>query len=154
MPEVKKSLTKACDFIVSQIDEQGEVQTPSYKAWRQPGGHYLSRYCNLFVLVPLLEAGKKIKNGTYIKEAQRSLEYYKSRPDIVEFKNNIGTLSHIFGYILEALADLGEHDLVRKGMKQVLAIQKKDGAIPAYPGVDWVCSTGMAQLGLALVKIG
>ena len=61
MPEVKKSLTKACDFIVSQIDEQGEVQTPSYKAWRQPGGHYLSRYCNLFVLVPLLEAGKKIK---------------------------------------------------------------------------------------------
>jgi malonyl-CoA O-methyltransferase len=56
--------------------------------------------------------------------------------------------------MMEALAELGEKELAKKGLDQALSIQKKDGAIPAYPGVDWVCSTGMAQLGLAWYKIG
>jgi len=154
MPEVEIRIKRACDYIVSQIDEQGEVQTPSYKAWEQPGGYILSKYCNLFILEPLLNAGKRFNENKYVASAQKALSFYKNQPDLVEFKANIGTLSHIFGYMLEALADLGEHDLVRKGMAQVIAIQKKNGAIPAYPGVDWVCSTGMAQLGLAWYKIG
>lgn len=154
MPELEVNLRKACNFVVSQIDGRGEVHTPSYNAWRVPGGHSLSTYCNLFVLGPLLEAGKRLKKVAYIQAAQRSLRYFKRQDDLVEFKSNIGTLSHIFGYMLEALADLGEHELVRQGMKQVTVIQKKNGAIPAFPGVEWVCSTGMAQLGLAWYKIG
>lgn len=154
MPEVESHIRRACDFVVSQIDEKGEVHTPSYKSWEQPGGYVLSKYCNLFVLEPLLAAGKRLNENKYVEASRKALSFYKSQPDLVEFKSNIGTLSHIFGYMLEALADLGEHDLVRKGMEQVIAIQKNNGAIPAYPGVDWVCSTGMAQLGLAWYKIG
>jgi malonyl-CoA O-methyltransferase len=154
LPEVEPCLRRACDFIVGQIDEYGEVRTPSYDAWRQPGGLMLSKYCNLFVLSPLLEAGQRLGQDRYQQAAVKSLTYYKSQPDIVEFKPNIGTLSHIFGYMLEALADLGERNLVRRGMAQVAAIQKKNGAIPAYPGVEWICSTGMAQLGLAWYKTG
>jgi len=43
MPEVEESLRKACDFVISQIDENGEVLTPSYSAWQQPGGNVLSK---------------------------------------------------------------------------------------------------------------
>jgi malonyl-CoA O-methyltransferase len=82
------------------------------------------------------------------------LLFYKSRPDLVEFKPELGTLSHIFGYMMEALADLGETDLARKGLAQATAIQKQDGSIPAYPGVDWICPTGIAQIGIAWAKIG
>ena len=70
------------------------------------------------------------------------------------FKPSFSTLSHIFGYMMEALVDLGEVELARKGLAQASAIQKSNGAIPAYPGVDWVCSTGMAQLALAWYKLG
>jgi len=154
IPTIENNLRKACDFIVSQIDEKGEIQTPSYHSWQLSKGRKLSKYCNLFVIVPLLEAGKRLNEQKYIDEAYRSLAYYKKQSDLTEFKSDLGTLSHIFGYMMEALADLGEHDLVRTGLEQVAAIQKEDGAIPAYPGVDWVCSTGMAQLGLAWFKIG
>ena len=154
IPEVESYLRRACDFIVSQIDSDGEIQTPSYNSWRLSKGRELSRYCNLFVIVPLLEAGKKLNEEKYTNEALRSLEFYKKQSDLTEFKSDLGTLSHIFGYMMEALADLGELELAQKGLDQAAAIQKQDGAIPAYPGVDWVCSTGMAQLGLAWYKIG
>ncbi len=55
---------------------------------------------------------------------------------------------------MEALVDLGETGLARKGLDQALRLQKSDGSVPAYPGVSWVCSTGLAQLGIAWYKIG
>lgn len=154
MPEIKPNLHKACDFMLSQIDEQGAIHTPSYDAWSLPNGKRFSDYCNLFCIWPLKKAGEILKEPKYIEAADRALRYYKTKPDLVEFKPELGTLSHIFGYMLEGLAELGEKDLVQKGLARAKAIQKSDGAIPAFPGVDWVCSTGMAQLGLAWFKIG
>lgn len=154
MPEVKPNIFKACDFMISQIDARGEISTPSDDIWSLPGGGKLSKYCNLYCISPLWESGKKFNIPHYVDAARRSLEFYTSKSDIAEFKPELGTLSHIFGYMMEALADLGEKELAKKGLDQAAAIQKKDGAIPAFPGVDWVCSTGMTQLGLAWYKIG
>lgn len=154
MPEIKPGLHKACDFMLSQIDGQGAIHTPSYDAWSLPDGKRLSDYCNLFCIWPLKKAGEILNEPKYTAAADRALRYYKTKPDLVEFKPELGTLSHIFGYMLEGLAELGEKDLVQKGLARAKAIQGSDGAIPAFPGVDWVCSTGMAQLGLAWFKIG
>lgn len=154
LPEVQPNLLKACDFVTAHIDAQGEVHTPSDDAWRLPGGGKLSSYCNLYCLPPLLEAGRRFGIPRYVETAQRSLNFYKGKPDLVEFKPELGTLSHIFGYMMEALADLGEEGLAQQGLAQVERIQRPDGAIPAYPGVNWVCSTGVAQLGLAWHKVG
>jgi len=60
----------------------------------------------------------------------------------------------MFGYMMEALVDLGETDLCRRGLAQVEAIQNRDGSIQAYPGAEWICSTGMAQLAIAWLKMG
>ena len=154
MPEVKPNIFKACDFMISQIDARGEISTPSDDMWSLPGGGKLSKYCTLYCISPLWEAGKKFNIPHYVDVAKRSLKFYTSKADIAEFKPELGTLSHVFGYMMEALADLGEKKLAKKGLDQAAAIQKKDGAIPACPGVDWVCATGMAQLGLAWHKIG
>ncbi len=154
MPELEKNLRRACDFIVGQIGSDGRVNTPSYDMWKFEDGSTFTEYANLYTLPPLLEAGRKLGERSYVAAVEHSMAYYKARPDLVEFKPEIGTLSHIFGYMMEGLVELGEHELARKGLRQAAAIQAESGAIPAFPGVNWVCSTGMAQLAVAWYKLG
>lgn len=154
IPELEDNLRRACNYVESRITREGSVTTPSYAMWQCSDGSRFSEYTDLYVLPPLLEAGKKLSETRYVDAAMRGLNYFKRKPDLVEFKPEIGTLSHIFGYMMEALVDLGEIELAKKGLQQAAAIQKESGAIPAFPGVDWVCSTGMAQLALAWYKLG
>lgn len=154
IPQLESNLRRACEFVATHISKNGEVKTPSYAMWRTPGGGVFSEYTNLYVIPPLLEAGNRLQEPSYVNAALRALSYYMSRDDLVEFKPSLSTFSHIFGYMLEALIDLGEIDLARKGLSQAAAIQRDDGAIPAFPGAEWVCSTGMAQLSLAWYKVG
>lgn len=154
MPELEKNLRKACDYVESQIAPDGRVTTPSYAMWQVSAGSQFSPYTDLYVLPPLLDAAKKFSEPRYKNAVTRGLDWFKRKPDLVEFKSDIGTLSHIFGYMMEALVDLGEVDLAKKGLRQAAAIQKTNGAIAAYPGVDWVCTPGMAQLALAWYKLG
>lgn len=154
MPQVENNLRRACDFVASQITADGKVCTPSYNMWKCVDGSSFSEYANLYVLPPLLEAGHKLSEPRYIEGAKRGTAYFKGKPDLIEFKAEIGTFSHIFGYMMEALVDLDERELARKGLQQVASIQRESGAIPAYPGVDWVCSTGIAQLAVAWYKLG
>jgi malonyl-CoA O-methyltransferase len=154
LPEVTAPLRRACDYVASHIDADGRVQTVSYASWRVSSAETFSEYAHLYVLGPLREAGRRLSEYRYVEAAQRSLSYYKSRPDLVEFKSNIGTLSHIFGYMMEALVELGELDLAARGLAAAERIQQRSGAVPAYPGVSWVCSTGMAQLALAWYMLG
>jgi len=153
LPELEGNLRRACDFVESQIDPAGRVLSPSYGMWQVPGGGAFSEYTNLYVLPPLLEAGRVLAEATYVAAAERALRRFVGIPDLIEFKPNSSTLSHVYGYMMEALVELGELTLARSGLQQVTAIQRDDGAIPAYPGVEWICSTGMAQLGAAWYKL-
>lgn len=154
MPELEDNLRRACDFVEGQIATSGVVRTPSYDMWKVSAEDIFSEYAHLYVLPPLLQAGQRLSEPRYVASATRGLQYYKQQTDLVEFKPKLGTMSHIFGYMMEALVDLGEIELAKTGLQQVAAIQQESGAIPAYPGVDWVCSTGMAQLALAWYKLG
>jgi malonyl-CoA O-methyltransferase len=154
MPELEEHLRRACDFVESQIDSDGRVHSPSYGMWNVSGGDAFSDYANLYVLPPLAEAGRVLSEARYVGAAERALRRFVGAPDLVEFKPSFATLSHVFGYMMEALVELGETDLARRGLQQVIAVQNSDGAIPAYPGVEWVCSTGMAQLAVAWYKLG
>jgi hypothetical protein len=154
LPELEDNVRRACDYIESHIAPDGEVRHDSYETWRVADGSSFSPYCNLYALGPLVEAGRRLGEPHYVEAAYRSLRYFKCRPDVVTFKSELASLSHIFGYILEALVELGEADLACKGLAQAAAIQTPEGAIPAYPGVPWVCSTGVAQVAIAWWKTG
>jgi malonyl-CoA O-methyltransferase len=154
MPELEDNTRMACDYVADQITPDGRVTTPSYAMWQVQSGSQFSPYTDLYVLPPLIAAAKRFSEPRYKEAALLALNAFKRHSDLVEFKPNIGTLSHIFGYMMEALVDLGEADLARKGLRQAAAIQKSSGAIPAFPGVEWVCSPGMAQLALAWYKLG
>jgi malonyl-CoA O-methyltransferase len=153
IPELEGNLRRACDYVERNIAPDGEVIHESYDAWKFPDGTMLSEYGNLYVLPPMLQAGQKLSEPRYIQAARRGMDHYRRKPDLVEFKPNMSMLSHYLGYMMEALVDLGEVELAKKGLKGASDIQKKNGAIPAYPGVNWVCSTGMAQLAIAWYKL-
>lgn len=154
MRELEGNLRRACDFITTQIASNGEIRSPSYDMWRLPEGGVFSKYTNLYVLPPLLEAGQRLSEPRYVAAVERSINYFTERRDLTDFKPRFDTLSHVFGYMMEALVELGEVGLARRGLQQVVAIQKDDGAIPAYPGATWTCSTGAAQLAVAWYKLG
>lgn len=145
-PEIERPLRMLCDWILIQIQSDGRMITPSTKMW----GTVADERIHLYVLPPLVEAGKKLGEEKYLRAAQKVLNFYKNREDIIEFN----TLSHFYAYIIEALCDLGEIDLAKKAMKQVAEIQKRDGSVPAYANVSWVCSTGVAQFAVIWYKLG
>jgi malonyl-CoA O-methyltransferase len=153
LPQAEAHLRRACDFIASQITAEGEVRTPSYELWKFANGTSFSRYADLYVLPPLVAAGAKLAETRYVAAADRALNRFKRANDLTAF-TDLGTFSHIFGYMMEGLAELGETALARKGLSHVARLQARDGGIPAYPGASWVCATGVAQLALAWYRIG
>jgi malonyl-CoA O-methyltransferase len=154
VPQLEDNVKRACEYVVSHIAQDGEVLHDSYNAWDVDGGATFSTYCNLYALPPLVDASRRLSQPAYVTAVERSVNYFRQKPDLTVFKPQLASLSHIFGYTMEALVDLGQTDLARKGLEQAAAIRRHDGAIPAYPGVDWVCSTGVAQLAIAWCKLG
>ena len=146
LPEVEKPLQRACGWLLTQVQSNGRLSTPSTEMW----GDIADDRIHLYVLPPLIEAGKKLNERKYIDVAHRILEYYKQKKELTEFN----TLSHFYAYIIEALCDLGEIDLAKEAMENIATLQNKNGSIPAYKNVHWVCSTGLAQFAATWYKLG
>jgi malonyl-CoA O-methyltransferase len=146
LPDAEKPLRKACDWILNQVQPDGRLATPSTEMWTNVADDRI----HLYVLPPLIEAGVRLNEPKYVDAAHSVLNYYKRRKDLVDFN----TLSHFVAYIIEALCDLGEIDLAKAGMEQVIALQRKDGSLPAYKDVSWICSTGVAQFAIIGYKLG
>jgi malonyl-CoA O-methyltransferase len=113
-------------------------------------GHRISENIHLYALPPLAEAGRRLGRNDYLTAVDRSLDYYLKKPDLLEFK----FLTHFYGYVLEALVDLGRVDLARVGLQPVIDAQRGDGMIPAVPGAAWVCSPGALQMAIVGYKLG
>lgn len=145
-PEVEAPLRKACDWVVAQVTPEGRMTTPSTELWSDIASDLIHTY----VLPPLEQAGNLLGVARYAETARFVLDYYKRQPALVPFNR----LSHFHAYAMEALCELGELELARQGMHEVERCQRPNGAIPAYPDVDWVCSTGMAQYAVVWYALG
>ena len=145
LDQFERPLRKGCDWILTQVRSDGRLDTPSTKMW----GNIADDRIHLYVLPPLLEAGKKLGEQKYIDAARRVLEYYAGRENLIDFN----TLSHFYAYIIEALCDLGRADLAGAAMEQVAGLQRRDGSVPAYKEKDWVCLPGLAQFAVIWYKL-
>ncbi|HET9642784.1 MAG TPA: prenyltransferase/squalene oxidase repeat-containing protein, partial [Burkholderiaceae bacterium] len=146
VPGVETALRKACDWTLTQVHESGRLMTPSTEQWTGIASDLIHTY----VLPPLVEAGRRLAVPAYQEAARRVLAYYKAQPDLVPFNR----LSHFHAYAMEALVELGETELAARGMADVARCQRLDGSIPAYPDVNWICSTGMAQYAIVWYHLG
>jgi malonyl-CoA O-methyltransferase len=149
LPEVDPAIRRGCDWFLTQVRPDGRVVTPDTSAWGLPDGKRVSEYVHLYALEPLRDAAKIFDEPRWAEAVERAVAYYSGRNDLTFFNN----LSHIHAYVMEALVDLGRTRLALRGMTEVDALQRKNGAVPAYWDVSWVCSTGLAQYAVVWYKL-
>ncbi len=140
------ALRRACDWVVAQVNEDGRLTTPTTELWTDIASDLIHTY----VLPPLAEAGRKLGVKAYEDTARFVLGYYKRQHDLVPFNR----LSHFHAYAMEALVELGEWELAKQGMAEAARHQTRNGRVPAYPNVGWVCSTGLAQYAVIWYNLG
>lgn len=147
---VDDNIKAGCEWIISNINTEGRLITPTKEAWGESGT--CSELIHLYCLSPLIEAGEIYNNKKYIEMARKVSRYYidNCREEILDF----GILSHFYAYVMEALCDIGETELAKEAMHNLEKYQKNDGMIPAYKSVEWTCSTGMFQLAIVWYKLG
>lgn len=150
LPEVDSHIEKGCDWVLSNMQENGRLTTPATEAWGSP--RVCSELIHLYCLSPLVQAAKVFRRPAYGEAARRILSYYKEQhyDEIMDF----GLLSHFYAYVMEGLLDMGEEAMVREAMGKVAALQSESGAVPAYQDVNWVCSTGLFQFALVWFRLG
>ncbi len=150
LPEVRDNILRGCEWLVSKVEADGRMPLLDEDAWGR--GIANAELVHLYCLSPLREASELYGIPKYGEKADEVLAYYKRehREDILRFER----LSHFQAYVLEALVDLGEIDLARKGMEVMAGYLDQSGYVPAYSNVEWVCSTGLFQLAVVWFKLG
>ena len=148
-PEADGHIRRGCDWILTNMDQEGRLHTPDQSQWNEED---TSDLIHLYCLTPLYEAAAVFDIPEYAEKADRIKAYYiQNRMDeIMGFR----LLSHFHAYVLEALCDLGETELAKRAMENLEHLQREDGMVPAHRDVNWVCSTGLFQLALVWYKLG
>jgi malonyl-CoA O-methyltransferase len=150
LPEVDEAVRRGCQWLLSQVEATGRVGTPDTSAWQLPGGRRVDDRIHLDALQPLRAAARRFDEPRYDEAVERALKHYLDDPRLTRFD----TLSHFHAYVLEALVDLGRSDLAAEAMQEVERRQRRDGAVPAYPDVRWVCAVGLAQYVAVWYRLG
>lgn len=151
MPQVEENIIKGCDWILSNMQSNGRLTTPSKDAWGADED-FCSELIHIYCLSPIKEAGEICGKTEYIDSVNKILNYYK-REKIDRIKN-FSLLSHFYAYVMEGLFDLGEIDLCRESMERLEKYRNSKNGIPGLNDVPWVCSTGMFQLAIVWYKLG
>jgi len=155
MPELEQPLRRACDWLTETADSQtGRLKPPAPgTAWSLGRRGEVSEGIHLYVLPPLRRAGVLLNEPRYGKFVDKSLTYYRKNVNLTDFSQP-NMLTHFYGYIQEALLELGCEDEARRGMASVGGFQQPTGAVPGYSEVNWVCSAGLAQLAQVWYRLG
>ena len=149
--EVDLCIVKGCDWILSNMQENGRLTTPSKNAWGN-NENFCSELVHIYCLSPIRDAGKLYRRTDYIEAVDKILSYYKHEK--MEQIINFSLLSHFYAYVVEGLCDLGEVELAFKCMKNIEKYQNRKGGIAGLKDVYWTCSTSMFQLALVWYKLG
>lgn len=144
--EYDGAIRKACEWMCSCITASGEPDVPDVRGW----GDTIPLGILLYAFEPVRRAAERFGETRWRDAVDRSISWFLARSDLTAFTH----LSHFHAYILEALCDLGHPDRAREGMETVARLQRRDGAVPGYANVKWVCSTGLFQYAIVWYKLG
>lgn len=154
-PELETPLLRACDWLIATSDSStGRLRIPpSGGDWSLGTRGEVNEGIHLYSLGPLRLAGELLGEKRYRNFVDKSLSYYLSSVNLTSFERP-NALTHFFAYIQEALCELGYEEIACKGMASAARFQQANGAVPGYSDVNWVCSTGLAQLAKVWYQLG
>lgn len=150
LPDAEEPIRLAANWMLDSADGNGIIRPTPDCAWSRRYARDIDESIHLYVLPPLIAAGRLLGEQRYVDCAERTLDYFVHKPDLLQFN----MLTHFYGYVLEALVDLDRPDLARLGLQPVMDAQDAKGAIPAIPGARWICSPGQAQMAVVGYKLG
>lgn len=151
MPEVDEHIIKGCDWVLTNMQEDGRLTTPDMRAWGEDQS-VCSELIHIYCLSPIREAGELFGRNDYLDAVNKILDYYKrTQKENIE---NFSLLSHFYAYVMEGLYDLGEEKLCRESMERIEKYKTSKGGILGLNDVPWVCSTGIFQLAIVWYKLG
>lgn len=150
-PEADEHIIRGCDWILTNMQENGRLVTPTEDAWGSDKS-FCCELIHIYCLEPIREAGNIFNKQEYNSAVERILSFYlKEEMDKIM---NFDLLSHFHAYVMEGLYDLGKIDLCREAMGNLEKFKTPKGAIPGLNDVTWVCSTGIFQLAIVWYKLG
>lgn len=152
LPELKENLINACNFLESQITEEGRIKNLSGDNTENGERTEIPENAYLCVLPPLLKAERELSEERFFEAAMRGRSYFLKKEDLLEFKSSMNL--HFFGCLINALIELGDVELAKKGLDYVVSLQRGKGGLLAGPVSRCVCFTGMAQMTIAYYKLG
>lgn len=151
LPRVEDHIIKGCDWILSNMQMDGRLTTPSKDAWGS-NENFCSELIHVYCLSPIRETGIIYNKSTYLDSVNLIVDYYKK--NYLSKIENFSLLSHFYAYVMEGMYDLGEFDLCRESMERLEKYRTPEGAIPGLNDVSWICSTGCFQLAVVWYKLG
>ncbi|MCX6345970.1 MAG: methyltransferase domain-containing protein, partial [Armatimonadetes bacterium] len=153
-PELEKNLRAACDWVIATADPStGRLLVPSGSAWSLGARGAVNEAIHIYVLSPMRRVGELLNEPKYLQFVNKSLDYYLKNTNITDFTQP-NSLSHFYSYIQEALMELGCEREAKLGMASAARFQQPSGAVPGYSNVNWICSTGLAQLAQVWYMLG
>jgi len=154
MPSLEMPIRRACDWLIRSADPAGRLLVPPPGgAWSLGRRGEVSEGIHLYVLPPFVAAAEALNEPSYRQFADKSMNYYLKNVTLTDFAQP-NALTHFYAYVQEALLDLGCEAEARAGMASVAGYQQPTGAVPGYYDVEWICSTGLAQLAQVWFRLG
>lgn len=141
------AIKNACDWVVSHI-RRGELQDiPDKAVW----GSSVPEGVLLYAFEAIRRAGILHNNPEWVEKSDIAIKHFLNQKDLMTFDRYI---SHFHAYIIEALCDLQQCERAEEAMDTIAKLQRKNGAVPAFPHTRWVCSTGLFQYAICWYKLG
>jgi malonyl-CoA O-methyltransferase len=147
VPGAAGAAGRAAHWLVGRMIDGGQGGFP--EAYQ--GLDHVPETVQLYVLSPLREAATLLGEPNWAEAADRCLQYYLGRPDLLDLDRS---LTHFLAYEIEALIDLGQADLVGPTLERLERLQRRDGSLRGICGADWVCTPGLLQIAICWYKTG
>ncbi|MCC7395822.1 MAG: GNAT family N-acetyltransferase [Planctomycetes bacterium] len=150
----RNAARRAADWLCATTTHDGRLALPTdLAAWDMGARGRIPEAVHLYVLPALLQASEVLGEARYARVALRARDaYLRDREALRWVRPNM--LSHFFGYVHEALIDLGAAEVAAAAYRELGARLGDDGAVPAFHDVDWVCLPGQLQAAIVLAKLG
>ncbi|MBV9464136.1 MAG: class I SAM-dependent methyltransferase [Verrucomicrobiae bacterium] len=139
----REPLSRACEWLIGKLDAQNLPPRPFDQS--------IPTWVLIYSYEPAERASRWLGQGKWADRARECVQHFSKPPHGPAAWDSI---SHFYGYWLEALMDAGLEQAARGPLALIAETQAKDGAVPAFPKAPWVCVPGLAQIGIAWHKAG
>ena len=145
---------RAVEWLIRMSSSAGRLPVPSAPdAWSMGSRGSIPEAVHLYCLPPIAAAARLFDESRWSRFVARSLDWYLANTAVSDFARP-NQLTHLFGYVQEALVDLGAHDAALPGIRALARAQSDNGAVPAYHDAAWVCAPGQFQAAICFEKTG